>query len=390
MSTEGPMTPARVIHAPQEARFADAHRIWQGIPSIERTPGGRLYADWYTGMDTERGGNFVLVSTSDDDGESWRSGVLAIEHDDPSVRCYDPCLWTDPLGRLWITWAQSREFFDGRLGVWAIISENPDADAPTWSEPRRIANGIMMNKPIVTRDGEWLFPCAIWSDHPPTEDHPDMAGERFSNVYASTDQGRTITYRGGADAPNRQFDEHMVVERRDGTLWMLVRAYDGIAEAFSEDGGLTWTEERRRHLDGPCSRFHIRRLRSGRLLMINHHGFPSRNSKDETLQQGDVKSWKGRSHLTALLSDDDGATWPHTLLLDERDGVSYPDATEGEDGTIYVIYDRDRVTAREILMSRFSEQDVLDGSFSERSVTAQVINRALALPEDSRHEVRVS
>lgn len=55
-----------------------------------------------------------------------------------------------------------------------------------------------------------------------------------------------------------------------------------------------------------------------------------------------------------------------------------------------MIYGRDRMTAREILMSRFSEQDVLDGSFSERSVTAQVINRALALPEDSRHEVRVS
>ena len=27
-------------------------------------------------------------------------------------------------------------------------------------------------------------------------------------------------------------------------------------------------------------------------------------------------------------SDDDGATWPHHLLLDERTNVSYPDAIE--------------------------------------------------------------
>src|SRR5699024_1325782 len=108
-----------------------------------------------------------------------------------------------PLGRLWLTWNQSRDFFDGRIGVWAAISTNPDDETPTWSEPRRLANGIMMNKPIVTRGGDWLFPCAIWSDHPPTESHPEVDEERYSNVYASTDQGETITYRGSADVPNR-------------------------------------------------------------------------------------------------------------------------------------------------------------------------------------------
>ena len=82
------------------------------------------------------------------------------------------------------------------------------------------------------------------------------------------------------------------------------------------------------------------------------------------MHQGNVKSWKGRSHLTALLSEDDGKTWPYTLLLDERNEVSYPDAKEAADGYIYVSYDWERVTQREILMARFTEDDILNGKIS--------------------------
>ena len=48
-----------------------------------------------------------------------------------------------------------------------------------------------------------------------------------------------------------------------------------------------------------------------------------------------------RTHLTAFLSEDDGATWPHRLLLDERE-TSYPDAVEGSDGTLHIVHDFQR------------------------------------------------
>ena len=60
--------------------------------------------------------------------------------------------------------------------------------------------------------------------------------------------------------------------------------------------------------------------------MINHYQFDQRIDLEDIMSQGNVKSWKGRSHLTALLSEDDGQTWPYYLLLDERNEVSYPDA----------------------------------------------------------------
>lgn len=73
---------------------------------------------------------------------------------------------------------------------------------------------------------------------------------------------------------------------------------------------------------------------------INHYNFDQRIDLDDIMNQGNVKSWKGRSHLTAMLSEDDGETWPYTLLLDERNEVSYPDAKEADNGYIYVTRDK--------------------------------------------------
>lgn len=384
MTQDASMIPAKLYVRPTEERFQDTYRRWQGIPSIEVTDGGKIFVNFYSGQDAEVGGNIMVLCVSTDGGKSFRSCEAVVEHPDPQCRIYDPCLWIDPHGVLWMSWTQARGFNDGRSGVWVSQCSDPDEDNLVWSPPRRIANGIMMNKPIVTSKGDWLFPTAIWCDTSgsvPTERH-GLENEQFSNVYASLDEGRTIALRGHADIPHRSFDENMIVEKRDGSLWMLTRTFDGIGESFSTDGGYTWTPGRKSHIDGPCSRFHIRRLRSGRLLMINHYQFDQRIDLEDIMSQGNVKSWKGRSHLTALLSEDDGQTWPYYLLLDERNEVSYPDAKEAADGMIYVCYDWERVTQREILMARFTEDDILQGHLSDkRSKLRVLVNKALGQPD---------
>lgn len=384
MENNSSLTPANVYVNPTEERFQDYYRRWQGIPSIEVTDQGRIFVNFYTGQDAEVGGNIMMLCISDNDGKSFHSCATVVEHPDPECRIYDPNLWIDPNGHLWMSYTQARGFNDARSGVWVVICEHPDADELIWSSPRRIANGIMMNKPTITKNGEWLFPCAIWCDKSgsiPTERH-NLENEQFSNVYASNDKGKTISLRGHADVPQRSFDEHMIVEKKDGTLWMLVRTFYGIGESFSTDGGYTWTPGKKSHIDGPCSRFFIRRLKSGRLLMINHYDFDQRIDLDDIMSQGDVKSWKGRSHLTAMLSDDDGKTWPYTLLLDERNEVSYPDAKEAADGYIYVTYDWERVKQREILMARFTEEDILNGTISsEKGQLRILVNKALGQPD---------
>ena len=64
-----------------------------------------------------------------------------------------------------------------------------------------------------------------------------------------------------------------------------------------------------------------------------------------------------RSQLTAYLSCDDGKTWSKQLLLDERDGVSYPDVAQDDNGDIYIIYDYNRYKDMEILMAVIRETE---------------------------------
>ena len=138
----------------------------------------------------------------------------------------------------------------------------------------------------------------------------------------------------------------MVVEKANGTLWMLVRTNQGIGESLSSDGGLTWSALSTSSIQHTSSRFFIRRLDSGNLLLVKH---------------GPIHENTGRSHLTAYASTDDGESWSTGLLLDEREDISYPDGQQGGDGSIYITYDRSRTGDREILMSRFTENEVYAG-----------------------------
>uniref|UniRef100_UPI003216350C sialidase family protein n=1 Tax=uncultured Draconibacterium sp. TaxID=1573823 RepID=UPI003216350C len=355
------LAPPEIIFNPENPKYKDENRRWQGIPSIEITENGTLWTVFYSGGTRESNENYVLVVRSNDKGKTWSDIQMVIEHPD-SVRTFDPCIWKDPENNLWITWVQSSGLYDGRCGVWAIKTANPDDKLPKWTKPERIANGIMMNKPTFLSTGEWLLPCAIWK-----EEKPDVVldisyeNEKFSNVYSSTDNGKTFKLKGGADVPNRHYDEHKVIEKKDGSLWMLVRTHYGIGESYSYDGGKTWTPGEPTNLGGPSSRFHISRLASGNLLLVNHY----QNT--------------GRNRLAAMISKDDGKSWEGHLMIDERNAVSYPNATQDADGTIYIVYDRERNGdgAKEILMATVTEEDILAGKcITEISKLKTIVNKA--------------
>ena len=71
-----------------------------------------------------------------------------------------------------------------------------------------------------------------------------------------------------------------------------------------------------------------------------------------------------RKSMTLHLSEDDGATWRYKHCIDVRNNISYPDADVFGD-TIYLTYDRERTGAKEILFTRFTEQDIIDGTVTE-------------------------
>jgi uncharacterized protein (TIGR02145 family) len=155
----------------------------------------------------------------------------------------------------------------------------------------------------------------------------------------------------------------MIVELSNGDLWMPVRASYGLGETRSSDRGKTWSPIESAAIKHTGSRFFVRKLRSGRLLLVKH---------------GPIDQRTHRELLTAYISTDDAATWSDGLMLDERYHLSYPDGTQAPDGTIYVVYDHGRYpgTAREILMATFTEADVLAAKPSPQSRLKVLVNRA--------------
>lgn len=333
-------------------QYDSAHRQWQGIPSVERTKKGRIFVSFYSGGLTEEMGNFGALIFSDDGGKSF-SEPVAVADPGKRARAYDCCLWIDPRGRLWFIWSvmpQNRVEF--------VRCDDPDANTLAWSEIRTLGYDVMLNKPTVTSRGEWLFPCAVWKNGLTSCGLGADGNPTGAHVFCSTDGGEHFERIGTAIAKDRWYDEHMLIEKHDGSLEMYIRTQYGVAVSSSRDGGRSWSAGVDCGFGGPNSRFCIRRLRSGNLLLINHYRFA------------------GRNNLCAMLSTDDGKSFVGTLMLDERRDVSYPDVTEDEDGYLYIVYDRERgarydpnrdysQAAREILMAKITERDILNGSLCD-------------------------
>jgi len=355
------LKPPQILQ-PGQPQHATDNRAFQGIPSLAIAPGGRLWATWYAGTTpAEDANNYVVLSTSGDGGKNWTEVLIVDPDAGGPVRAYDPELWMAPDGRLRLVWAQAIGHEGSVAGVWFLTISNPNDATPQFEAPRRITDGIMMCKPLVTSSGQWLLPASTW-----------RKTDNSARVVASADQGKTWKLLGGCQVPKdaRNFDEHMLIERNNGSLWMLVRTTYGIGESVSHDGGRTWPELRPSAIAHTTARFFIRRLQSGNLLLVKH---------------GPIDQRIGRSHLTAYLSKDDGKTWTGGLLLDERSSVSYPDGQQAGDGAIRIIYDFDRTGDRHILMATFREQDIVAGQIvSDDGRLRQLVSDASGGQEASK------
>ncbi len=344
-------------------KYAVETRCWQGIPSIAVTRNGRLFVCFYSGSTTEDLGNYCILYSSDNDGNTWQE--VAVAHFGERSRAFDPCVWIDCKDRLWFFYSTTPQ-----QKVYAVVCDNPDAKEIVFSTEREIGGEVMLNKPTVLSNGEWWLPVSVWGkgamnssqllkDVYKVLDEREIERKAFAVV--SKDNGKTFEKRGGALSKERSFDEHMFLETKDGVL-SFIRVNYGIGKSISTDGGFTWTEVVDTGWFSPDTRFFITRLTSGNILLVGH-------------QKGDdIESPNQRTKLTAFLSTNGGITWAHKLLLDERINVSYPDGQE-KDGYIYVTYDRDRRGDGEILLAKFTEQDIIDGQINSKGYLKRIITK---------------
>ena len=104
---------------------------------------------------------------------------------------------------------------------------------------------------------------------------------------------------------------------------MLMRATQRVGcvcVSVSDDYGRTWSPAERVPIPNPNSGLDAVRLKDGRIVLVCN---PVR---------------EGRTPLSVLVSEDNGATWPRRLDLETDPGeYSYPSVIQAEDGRVHVV-----------------------------------------------------
>ena len=366
--------------SPDES-YHENNRAWQGGPSIARTHGGRLFVSTMSGGIYEPDPrNYSLLFYSDDNGDTWSQPVLALESSpEDHLRRFELELWVAPNGALWGFWAEvpyphglslpnyeqkidmenDSEYhqLESQTKTFVSICENPDADELIWSEPRYLFPAVIRNKPFITDSGRWLFPTYITSPRD------------YFEFYYSDDEGKTLhsTRRYGRDLC-RAYDEPNFYRMADGRIAVVVRTTPPVYKRMiSEDDGLTWSEPEELMAaasERPCTRT----LCDGSSVIIPSIHPKSRNG-------------------LKLMRSIDGVDFSDCLVIEDRERVSYAEIDEDENGTLYITYDRERgchkksfaeaqSNAREVLVSRITEQDILAGRLvSEGSYLGRIVSK---------------
>ena len=378
--------------------YSERERAWQGAPSIAMTDGGRLFVGFMSGgiYEPDPRNHMVLVY-SDDKGDTWSEPVLVIESKpENNTRCFEIELWRSPENELWMFWVEvpyrdgldmptyeqqinmenDSEYhaLEGRSVTYASVCKDPDADELEFSEPRALFNSVIRNTPYVTDSGRWLFPTYITS---PRE---------FYQFYYSDDCGKTLhtTEKCYGRAPGRAYDEPSFHKCADGRIAVTVRTTPKMEDPhtykrmFSDDDGITWSQPEDFMLAAsqrPCTG----NLSDGRVIMISSISVRARNG-------------------FRLMLSDDGINFEEKLILDDRERISYAEFVEGDDGTLYIAYDRERnnklrksrVTglseaAKEILFARIPKAAWESGNVTSDTVRARIITKARINELDNKY-----
>lgn len=211
----------------------------------------------------------------------------------------------------------------------------------TWSPPQKIADfsGSIIHG-LVTRRGRVVIPIQPFLLDPYRNAQKTLTSDDEGVTWRSSN----IVDVGGHGHHDGGF-ECTLVQRRDDTLWMLLRTnLDCFWEAFSDDEGERWQGMRPTSIDASSAPAYVTRLASGRLIMAWNRLYPegaSEELKAEMRFGGDcntcrpLSSWH-RHELSIAFSADDGQNWtaPRVVARDKR--LAYPTILERRPGEIWL------------------------------------------------------
>ncbi len=334
----------RRVHPGRKNEPIDLYEAGMGghtyrIPALTVAPDGGLLAfcERRRYGHTDSGEIDIVVRRSIDLGATWADPETVWA--DAGNTCGNPCPVVDEsTGTIWLlaTWNLGSD-----TESTIVRSNSADVRHPyvlgstdngvAWSDPRCLSqsarhpnwlwyatgpgNGIQL------RTGRHRGRLIVPANHSvPTAQIADDLHHR-SHVLISDDGGLSWSI-GGIQPPRT--NESAVAERGDGSIIQAMRnAFDGNRRALSisSDGGRSFGEPwLATELDTPPCQASLLRLDDDTLLFSSPRG-------------------PDRSHMTIWASDDGGATWPASHLIDAGP-VGYSSLTPLPDRSIGLLYER--------------------------------------------------
>lgn len=366
-------------------------RIFQGCPQVEISEGGRLWATWFgSNVQAERApfhnDQFSVISTSADDGNTWKEVFVFDPSDLLGSGASDPMLWKDPKGNLRFISLRNLNLKgedEFASSAWEFTMLDPENEHTAWTAPRLLGNkNISVMKPLIFPDGTIIRSM----DDFKLVGQPNKVRIRFLKEDVD---GKPMFVSELPVDNDASFAEQMPIVRKDGSLFTFYRTKKGQKFAESFDGGKSWKlggyYPMQFSINTKCI---LKNLPSGRVLLVANDVQMKQkvgSSKaiyyytDEDGNECELEKHKtSRTRMTAFLSEDDGKTFPHKMLLCDDGRISYPSATLGKNGAIYIVYDQGRsvIGQHAILLSKVTEEDILAGKLvNDESFLNKVVSR---------------
>jgi len=334
----------------------DGYRTYR-IPALAVTTQGTLLAfcEGRKNSASDTGDIDLLVKRSTDQGRTW--SPQHVVWDDADNTCGNPCVVVEQeTGTIWLlmTWNRGDDHEPQIIAQTSkdtrrvFVTHSTD-DGLNWSDPREITADVKRD------DWTWYATgpgSGVQIQHGPQKgrlvipcDHIEAGTKRYySHIIYSDDRGKR--WQLGGSTPEHQVNECEVVELADGRLMLNMRNYDRSQKnrqvAVSEDGGLTWKDQRfDPALIEPICQAAIERLR-----------WPSADSKSVILFSNPA-SRDGRVNMTVRASFDEGQTWTASRVL-HAGPSAYSDLAVLANGDIGCLYEAGRTHAYEsIVFARF-------------------------------------
>ncbi|MCD8740466.1 exo-alpha-sialidase [Mucilaginibacter roseus] len=315
--------------------FTDAPFKQCHASTIVQNNAGELLLACFGG--TQEGKNDVSIwITKLSDGKASDVKIVAdgVVNDTLRYPAWNPVLFKDKAGKITLFYkvgANPREW-------WGMYKTSTD-DGKTWSAAVKLPAGILgpiKNKPIQLPNGVILSPSSI--------EEMGENGRWKAHIERSADNGKTWDNIPVDTAGKFDVIQPSVLTYPGGRLQILCRSKQGkVVQAWSTDGGKTWSKLSETTLLNPNSGTDAVTLKSGRQLIVYNPDVPG-------------KDWfNGRGKLRVAKSTD-GQKWTDVAELEngDKEEYSYPAIIQTKDGLIHITYTYDRKNIKHVVLRESS------------------------------------